>query len=971
VYDARDKKLVEHVSFDSLSLMSPAIGSTSGDATSYADSVGDIAHSFRVYKGKIFLLVSASFPSDFGWQFTYGFQGRHDVQVGTLLTWADRVLSFVQDGNFLSAIDLTRSYYVGDAPGNTNGLPDDLQLRRDIIGQKMHELMVASARYAFSEDRMTDGTHVTPDGRGVDRTSLFEGLVATCARACIALHDLEFLFENLYQYYEDNGISRIFLMQLEPFVLDNQIRTVPPRITQRLVALHDEGGQPDLVERIIWHIDPSGLDIDQAIQLCQRHNLYDALIYVYTRALRDFVSPVVELLGLIRRVHQFRNLRAEAGPVNSQTEDATMEPVILNAYKIYPYLANVLSGLSYPSEEPLSEGEAFQAKRDVYTFLFFGRSSIWPVSEDGKLVLTSDEEGGIEPTFPYARALLRFDPESFLHSLDIAFEDTYLNDETQGVSRLVIVKTLLEILASSTLPPATATFVNIFIARNVPKYPQFIQIAPTVLHNILIGLAEDPDSSTREDRQLAAEYLLSVYTPHESSRIIRLFEAAGFFRILRAWHRHDQRWVPLLSTYLRDSDLRPSEVFDHVDDVLEVSTRLNRGTLPDELLISITSAIPELLVKSVTRVASLVDKHVPELHQAALDTLSSDGERLIYLYHILGPPRPDDDEYLTSSRNSGPSVHVPSSLRQLFITYQCQYHPAEVIDALKYLPSELVDWTQVLKTCEDMEVYDAVVWALNWRGNPHDALSKGEKFERRMTSKLANLLASSTTPQGMVDIENEVKALEAMGKTAIAICLEHSQGVPATELSLEDLWFQLLQSQIHCVQVVSAVFDAKDIPAEEAETPAFDTHQSVLSALRGLVQESFGSFVSVSSTRAISFPRLFERLVDSATQSRTASGTLYTEFRVILTGMLESYRSEEDMLTITRHLVDRDLFETVEDGARERARGWGPPQQDGTCSICRQALVDAQNSEVPQNTTKIVVSRSGPIYHQRCSSLNA
>ena len=64
-----------------------------------------------------------------------------------------------------------------------------------VVGQKLRELMVASSRYAFSEDRMTDGTHVTPDGRGVDRTNLFEGLVTTCARTCTALGDFEFFFE--------------------------------------------------------------------------------------------------------------------------------------------------------------------------------------------------------------------------------------------------------------------------------------------------------------------------------------------------------------------------------------------------------------------------------------------------------------------------------------------------------------------------------------------------------------------------------------------------------------------------------------------------------------------------------------------------------------------------------------------------------------------------------------------------------
>ncbi len=188
---------------------------------------------------------------------------------------------------------MSRLYYVGAAPGNQNGLPEDADLRKETVGQKMRDLMVASARYAFSEDRMTDSTHMTPDGRGVDRTSLFEGLVAACCRACIALDDFEFLFEDLFQQYDDSGIVRIYLLQLEHFVLDNEIRFVPPRITQRLVAMHNEDERPDLVERIIWHIDPACLDLNQAIHLCQQHHLYDAVIYIYTRALRDYVAPVV------------------------------------------------------------------------------------------------------------------------------------------------------------------------------------------------------------------------------------------------------------------------------------------------------------------------------------------------------------------------------------------------------------------------------------------------------------------------------------------------------------------------------------------------------------------------------------------------------------------------------------------------------------------------------------------------------
>ncbi|KAJ8076521.1 hypothetical protein PM082_000944 [Marasmius tenuissimus] len=944
-YDISLSKVIESVNFDGYSLVSPSLKLTVGGA-SYSKSVADVAHSIRTYKGKIFTL------------------GRQIMQVGTLLTWADKVLALVSEGDFLGAIELTRSYYLGTSTGNSNGLPDDPVQRKEVIGKKIHELMNASTRYAFSEERMTDGTHFTPDGRGVDRTSLFENLVGTCCRACIALDDYEFLFEDLFQNYEDCGITRIYLTQLETFVLDNEIRYVPPRITQRLIAMHDEDNRPDRVERIIWHIDAECLDINQAISLCQAHHLYDALIYVYTRALKDYVAPVVELLGLIRKIYQHRRTHLDFAN-NEAYDNAEVEPLILNAYKVYPYLANVLQGLTYPSEEPLPEEEAHQAKKDVYSFLFFGRSSIWPPGEGGKLVLTADEEGGSEPTFPYVRQLLRFDPESFLHSLDIAFEDTYFNDGAPEVTRLVIVRVLMEILSSGQLSPAAATFINIFIARNVPKYPQSLEhVAPSSLHSILVGLAEDSDTGTREDRQLAAEYLLSTYNPHDSERMVQLFKDAGFYRILRSWYRHDEKWLPLLSTYLEDLGLNSYDVFSNIDEILTTSGSQS------ELTSFVEESISRLLDSSVENTASLLDKYAPHAHKRAVETLGdAEEKRLSYLRQLLGPPE-GHDEYEHPIQTPHPSSKVEASLCELYVSLECKFSPNDVIRVLRHLPSELPDWDRVAATCEKAEVFDASMWALSSRGRPLDALSKGESFDKLLTSRLVDAFS---TDDVAVAIDEVVAKLETVGRTGIAICLENSQSASNAEVPLEDIWFRLLSSQISCVQTVSSCCSSEVLSTQSAGLlldEHLQTQWNGLYSLRSLIQETFSALVSVSSTHAVSFPRLFSRLVNSASQSHTTLRTHYNEFRSILTSMLECYRSDWDMLTITKHLLDRDVFDTLAEVTRQQVRGWAPSRKD--CMYCRKPVfgsamkLASSSSEEQAERVQFVVSRTGSIYHASC-----
>ncbi|EPQ57241.1 hypothetical protein GLOTRDRAFT_73888 [Gloeophyllum trabeum ATCC 11539] len=948
VHDVRSSKLIERASFDASLLISPTLGYTVNGMVPYADSVSDIAHSVRVYKGKVFLL------------------GRQDVSVGTLLTWADRILHLVQEGDFLSAIELTRTYYTGEAPGNRNGLPDTPEQVKDVIGQKLRDLMTASARFAFSEERLVE-THMTPDGRGVDRTTLFEGLVQTCARACKALDDFDFLFEDLFQYYDDCGIARMFLFQLETFVLSGDVRYVPPRITQRLVAMHDDDQRPDLVERVIWHIEPDCLDINQAVRLCKTHQLYDALIYLYTRAMRDYVAPVVELISLVRKVMQYRRARMETSSPSQEAQmsmdDLDIEPIILNAYKIYPYLGDVLSGLTYPSEEPLPEDEALSAKNDVYSFLFFGRSSVWPSGEGGKLVLTAEEDGGVEPTYPYLRLLLRFDSEAFLHSLDLAFEDSYLNDETEGISRMIIINILLEVLSSPGLSRTDITFVNIFVARNIPKYPQYIlkYTSPSVMQSVLVGLAEDPDESTREDRQLAAEYLLSAYTPHDSNAILDLFQKAGFYRILRSWHRHEEQWAPLFLAYLNDPELDSHELFEGIRDVMANAQRRNAGSVPLDLLAVVSDAIPRLLQLSIARTASVIDIYVPDLHADAADAMSTEDQEyacFLYLRHLLG--RPTGEDHQTKWRGA-PSSHVPPSLRQRYIELHCQYDPANVIDSLQYLPAGYVDPADVVRTCEKNQVYDAAVWAASMEGEAASSLSKVQSFETKLASQINSLL---TTREGestsLEELEKLITALQSIGRAGIAVCTAYAGQNSGEKASLEDVWFQLLRSQIDCVQNVSSCCTAQG-------NDVSGTGGRILSSLRSLVQETFTALMAASSTTDVSFPRLFKRLVDSSTGAKRMKGIPYTEFRAILTGMLESYRSDGDMLLITKHLIDRDVFETTEELVRERLKGWSP--EKGICRGCRKALSGDKNQPqmVQQGEQEsILVSRTGAIYHSRC-----
>ncbi len=58
VYDVQTFRMVEHVLFDAWTLVSPLLAHTTNGSVSYTDAITEVSHSMRIYKGKIFLLVS-------------------------------------------------------------------------------------------------------------------------------------------------------------------------------------------------------------------------------------------------------------------------------------------------------------------------------------------------------------------------------------------------------------------------------------------------------------------------------------------------------------------------------------------------------------------------------------------------------------------------------------------------------------------------------------------------------------------------------------------------------------------------------------------------------------------------------------------------------------------------------------------------------------------------------------------------
>jgi hypothetical protein len=875
---------------------------------------------------------------------TVQLQGRDELRVGTLLSWADHILNHVKSGDFIGSINLAREYYTSTAQGSTYSLPPD---PKPVVGAKLLELMASSAQFAFSEQRMREGSGANSD------PTLYPRLVEASAKACAAMGNMTFFYDELWDEYAEHGIGSIFLDALIPLVLDNTVPSnVPPIVAQRLVMHCDERGEYKQAEKLIWHIDPECIDVHHAVGLCKRHALYDALIYVYNAGLRDFVSPIIEFLSLIRKIQKRR--KEEAG---SEALEAYLEDAVPNAYKVYDYLGSVLSGLSYPSKRRIADG-ADQAKASVYAFLCFGRSSTWA----GKLVLTAEEDGGVEPPYPYLRQLLRFDAEALLNSLDLAFEDSYLNAPHEAVSRQMIINILLDMLASPSVPSSSALsesaagFIRIFIARNVPKYPQFIQIAPSALHRVLVALASDPDHNTREDRQLAAEFLLSVYNPTGEHELRVCFKNAGFFRILRSMYRTERQWTMLAEAYLQDPSVGAHELFTNLDDI--VGKTQNQSDTFENIVTLIQNYLGPLLQLGLIQTAYLLDKFAPGLHTKATGFLEAEHLRFKYLRALVQPYlawEMDDEEFEYTAHP--PSQHLEAGLQREYLSLMCHEEPEAVLPLLESDSGAAFGVEQIIDVCSQHKLFDIIVWAINRDSGALPAIKRLDEFQQTQTAEITQWLSGDDVPCNESYPPQSMSRIKALTRMGMRLCEQAKQ---------EELWFHLLRAQIRTVQ---STVSAGAVDLERA--------RPLINELRSIIQATFSALTAQSSSESLSFPRLFRRLLNSSQEELIPTKNTYTEFRLILTGMLETYRTEGDMLGITKRLVEQDLFEIMNDHVLARQRGWRSVAP--VCAGCNSELHvnlegDSKNpteNEVSHpNRKTLMLMASGIVYHQTCAPVS-
>lgn len=831
---------------------------------------------FRCFKGRMFLL------------------GNYEFVVGSLSNWADRLLDVMETGDYVRAIRLATNYYLGQEDVVVIGLPSDNDERHKLVEQNLPDMISASLKYTFNRNE---------NGEDAVQPEFLKDLTDACIVAAVAIEtDTTELLSTIFEFFEGSSEDEtVFFNRLVSFISAGEITQLPPNVFKRLVLLY--AASPDLsdkLEELICSLDTSTLDLDLTLSLCREYRLRDTQIYIWNHALGDFTSPLIELVELMEKAKSTNATLFEKENLAEEIE------------KAYPYLSYVLTGRVYPTGLFMEEEESFKAKCSIYHLLF-----------------SSDE-------YYYLSKLVEYDCAAFFSALNEAFEDSFLNDHESAalaeervnyspqirfgmsVNRQLIINILLDLFKQNPqYPQDMKVFLNIFVARNYPKYSQFLILPGAVLSNILNELCYYNEDSVNEECELAIQSLLSKYKPPDLEKLISVLYEVRAYRVLKFIFRSEKRYSKLLEVSFKS--YKEEDETDQNFDILQIVSEVLSSTTDSKERLSIENQLlanfDSVVVADTNRAVELFSKHVPQLHESIFKLKDHRDLQYCYLRHLF------------ALVERGTQSLPDSRFRNLYITLLIKRSEFSKIHHLL---------TTILTGRHDVDLPSIVDDLIESRAI--DILSLLLERQGRISEAMIYVINHllyldefySTVVKEIAETEHDLSKYVYIGMDLCQSAEENGQvleqGNQNNRSVGEHLWTRLIDTLVDLARTKDDELKPESLRKEEFR------RRLLREALSGLLESSGRGDSPTQRNEMV--VRIFKSILYPHEPKLRTVGAV----RPILNDLFSAYRYQYTMLSVAQQLLDNNTYEDVLKLLSFKLSGW-KVSRNGECEGCGRKVI--------------------------------
>ena len=176
-------------------------------------------------------------------------------------------------------------------------LPTDNERRMTDTGEYIEKLLVSYVNMTLVVP--VDYEYINPE---MSDKAVYQHLSHICFEVCITIDRYDLLYGHIYDKFSECHLQDIFFETLEIYILNHKIDKLyaednpNPSISEAFINYFYEKKWYTRLEECIILIDPLLLNIDHIIKIFREKRLYKGLIYIYSHVLKDFISPIIEIL---------------------------------------------------------------------------------------------------------------------------------------------------------------------------------------------------------------------------------------------------------------------------------------------------------------------------------------------------------------------------------------------------------------------------------------------------------------------------------------------------------------------------------------------------------------------------------------------------------------------------------------------------------------------------------------------------
>jgi len=172
-----------------------------------------------------------------------------------------------------------------------------------------------------------------------------------CMEYCIACRRLELLFADIYRIFKVAQQHAVFLESLEPFILSQEINSLPPMIIAEFCEMALHANRLPSIERCVAYFDVANLDMNFLTKFLHQNKMHSSFLYVYSNGLGDFPEAFQVIFNSIL------DEGAEDGSAVQSAEEDALEvesKLYLNpeqsdvGYKLLLFLSYTFEGRVFP-----------------------------------------------------------------------------------------------------------------------------------------------------------------------------------------------------------------------------------------------------------------------------------------------------------------------------------------------------------------------------------------------------------------------------------------------------------------------------------------------------------------------------------------------------------------------------------------------------------------------------------------------